>query len=81
MNRLMSIWLIAMGTALVGCSHLSEPDLEAIIASHCKVVHCPSTARHFDLGLAPIRECVSAETQGIFDSLAVPDLAQERIET
>jgi len=50
-------------TALIGCSHLSETDLEAIISSHCKVVHCPSTARHFDLGLAPVRRLHEGGTQ------------------
>lgn len=59
---LSSIGLLGKQTLLVGCSHLAQPDQSAIIESGSHVVHCPATARHFDLGMAPVKKLRKAGT-------------------
>ncbi len=49
--------------ALIGCSHLADSDFEAISASHSKIVHMPLSARHFDLGLAPVKKLRAQDTK------------------
>jgi cytosine/adenosine deaminase-related metal-dependent hydrolase len=48
--------VLASHPALIGCTHVSDTDIELLAKSQSKVIHLPSYARHFDLGLAPVNK-------------------------
>ncbi len=76
---LQSIGFLENAPILIGCNHLSDPDLKILAAAGCKVVHTPRANAHLKLGTPPLKKLkgsgitVALGTDGTVDSLSLWD--------
>jgi cytosine/adenosine deaminase-related metal-dependent hydrolase len=57
---LASIGFLEGAPTLIGCNHLSDPDLETLSRTGTKVVHSPRANAHLKLGHPPIKKILAA---------------------
>jgi len=57
---LASIGFLDNGPTLIGCNHLSDPDIETLARTGAKIVHSPRANAHLKLGHPPIKKIMAA---------------------